>query len=453
MQDKGSDSLLSDSDYTNYPDIQMYPAVAGAVVPAFHYPDTLPTADQSQPLVLDKNVLTKIFNGQITTWKHADMIALNSHLNNLPADVTIETVVRSDGSGTTEIFTKACNAFNAAFGITAGSAPDWDTTRVANGASAATAQNKNSGVMAYVLETPGTVGYAVVGNALLAGVPYARFKNDLGTVVEATVQSVQYALVEKGLNFGNDGSDPERLNADTFDSTNVLSWPISSYTYFIMRKGTLRTRAGCQNRIETLKYLLWFYYSEYARQAATDLGFAALPEVIRDFVTLKLRQQILCSSKYGTTPLYDAANIASTGIVPASAARTGVSGSGSAALSETLSSINEVFEQNTTTLSLSFSSSTVTLSSSGRRSLSLPGREYELSRESPLEGEAKGVAEKRQLLSLASGERYKILLGFSEIPDVGDSEFVAIPFVAMGFVLIAKVCQHEEGGSSLCLRV
>ncbi|KAJ1457458.1 hypothetical protein M885DRAFT_126447, partial [Pelagophyceae sp. CCMP2097] len=112
----GSDSLLKDSDYTTAPDLQMYPATAAAVVPVVHLP-SLDAAGAS--LVVDRVTLPLIFLGDIFEWTDSRILALQSPqtralLQQMP-DVTIRVVVRDDGSGTTEIFTKALSAFSSDF--------------------------------------------------------------------------------------------------------------------------------------------------------------------------------------------------------------------------------------------------------------------------------------------------------------------------------------------------
>jgi ABC-type phosphate transport system substrate-binding protein len=134
----GSDSMLADSQYARSPDLQvpasrrpeiphnpasttarrafasqMYPAVAAAVVPVYFLPqlDAL-----NLPLVLDRVVLPKIFLGDIWRWNDSAILALQSAatrnvLLGLP-DSTIRVVVRDDGSGTTEIFTRALSLFS-----------------------------------------------------------------------------------------------------------------------------------------------------------------------------------------------------------------------------------------------------------------------------------------------------------------------------------------------------
>ena len=106
----GSDSLVTDAEYTAGKDLQMYPMVAGPL--AFIY--NLEGAAAGDPaLVLDRETLVGIYNGTIKTWNDPAIVSLNPDLaKKLPAK-TITVAHRSDGSGTTEIMTNALSSFSA----------------------------------------------------------------------------------------------------------------------------------------------------------------------------------------------------------------------------------------------------------------------------------------------------------------------------------------------------
>ncbi len=67
------DSLLGSSDYVTWPDLQMYPAVGGAVVPIYN----IPNMPAGKKLILSPSLVSKIFSGQIRQWYHPDILALN----------------------------------------------------------------------------------------------------------------------------------------------------------------------------------------------------------------------------------------------------------------------------------------------------------------------------------------------------------------------------------------
>ncbi|HTX90760.1 MAG TPA: substrate-binding domain-containing protein, partial [Anaerolineales bacterium] len=106
----GSDSVLSDQNYTDGKDLQMYPMVAGAVVLAYNItfkPVPTPAAGQTAitlpKLILDRQTLVDIYNGKVTMWNDPEILALNPGLKDYMPAAKITTVHRSDGSGTTDI--------------------------------------------------------------------------------------------------------------------------------------------------------------------------------------------------------------------------------------------------------------------------------------------------------------------------------------------------------------
>jgi phosphate transport system substrate-binding protein len=192
----GSDSLLSDQNYTDGKDLQMYPMLAGAVVPVYNIalkpvptPEAGKTAIKLPALVLDRQTLVDIYNGKITMWNDPKILALNPGLANyLPANAKITTVHRSDSSGTTEIFTKSLTSFS----------PDWK----AGGASAVQWPGKglggkgNAGVAAAVINTPNSIGYVELSYAISNSMSYAQLVNQAGKTVTANGDSVNAAMAE-----------------------------------------------------------------------------------------------------------------------------------------------------------------------------------------------------------------------------------------------------------------
>jgi len=116
----GSDSLLSDQNYTDGKDLQMYPMVAGAVVPVYNIafkPVPTPAAGASAvalpKLILDRQSLVDIYSAKVTMWNDPEILALNPGLKDYMPAAAITTVHRSDASGTTEIFTRALSSFSS----------------------------------------------------------------------------------------------------------------------------------------------------------------------------------------------------------------------------------------------------------------------------------------------------------------------------------------------------
>ena len=145
----GSDSVVSAQEYSDGKDLQMYPVLAGAVVPIYNVEGV------TQTLTLDGNVLVGIYNAAITKWNDPAIAALNPGIK-LP-DQAITGVHRSDGSGTTEIFTNALASFSADWktNVGAGTSVEWPVDKAGNGIGG----KGNQGVAAAVQNTPNSIGY------------------------------------------------------------------------------------------------------------------------------------------------------------------------------------------------------------------------------------------------------------------------------------------------------
>ena len=236
--------------------------------------------------------------GSITEWNDAKITALNPDLNlpPTPSLPPLTVVVREDGSGTTEIWKKSLAAFETAYGNQIGTRSENTLEEAPNvGENAYNAdvikRQKNGGVAAYVLANEYSIGYSVLGEALVLGLDFADIVKD-GVPVTATALTTSNALVERGLQF----ADPvERLNADVNNALGTSAWPIAGYTYFVIRKNTLRPGATCSNRLETFKFFEWFYTAgELINTIATDLGFSVVPDQVRDVLLTALRERMLC---------------------------------------------------------------------------------------------------------------------------------------------------------------
>lgn len=132
----GSDSLLTKADYDAFPDLQMFPALAGAVVAVYNIPELSSSANSSYRLTLSRQNIADIFKGNITKWNDFRILKNNPSISASLALVThdIKIVVRTDSSGTSEIFTTALSLFDPmtstpdysfATTVTAGPTPKW----------------------------------------------------------------------------------------------------------------------------------------------------------------------------------------------------------------------------------------------------------------------------------------------------------------------------------------
>lgn len=266
----GSDSLLKDSEYTSGGDLQMYPMLAGAVVPVFNLTDDKGKVISN--LTLNRQTLTGIFLGKITNWNDAVLVTLNPKIT-LP-NKPITTAHRSDGSGTTELFTKALSSFSNEWKTKVGGA---STVQWPNGVGGP----GNAGVAAAVKNTPSSIGYVELSYALENKMTYALMVNKAGVTVKASAKTLQSAMSDFAGNFSS------KLTVTLVDAPGRLSWPIAGYTYVIVHT---KTMTDCNKAATMLGYFKWSLTSKEAGSMATNLGYAALPGDVRSQTLAKLAE-------------------------------------------------------------------------------------------------------------------------------------------------------------------
>ena len=280
----GSDSLLSADEYTAGKDLQMYPMLAGAVVPIYNI-SFQGLADGTKPatLILDRATLVGIYNGTITKWNDPAITALNPDLAaNLP-DAGITAVHRSDGSGTTEIFTKSLTSFSPDWTAGGASAVEWPVDKAGNGIGA----KGNPGVAASVQNTPNSIGYVELSYALSNGITFADMINKAGNKVTANADSLSSDMAD----FANAFDD--KLNATIVDGGGANSWPIAGYTYLVLHTTSM---TDCVKAQKLLDYIHWTLTDPAAAQRASDLGYSVLPGAVQKLVLDKL-SQVTCNGK------------------------------------------------------------------------------------------------------------------------------------------------------------
>lgn len=313
----GSDSLVNEATYEAYPDIQMYPAVAGAVIPIFNIPGV-------SELVITPMHLSLIFMGSLTMWNDARIV--NDQVSNTTRTILantqqpIQVVVRSDKRGHTGIFKTALASFDdGTFENVVGTSSEgtW-------GPNVFTMRGSSDGMNSAVFKTPYTIGYSVLGEVmhLNVGVVVFRKVDSKGkvSVVYPSTESVQNAVAEKGSDYGNNGEDSTRMTSDVSNANGNNAWPMTGYTYFVLRKNTMRPFSDCRNRRATLDFLIWFFEKSVPSQLAKDAGFAALPVQVRTNVANALKRQIYCEEN---VPAYVSPELAWPKVIASGASELG----------------------------------------------------------------------------------------------------------------------------------
>ncbi|GAB4524598.1 MAG: phosphate ABC transporter substrate-binding protein PstS [Anaerolineales bacterium] len=272
----GSDSLLKEEQYALMPDLQMLPMLAGAVVPIYNLPGV-------ENLVLDGQTLVDIFMAKITRWNDPAIAALNPGAS-LP-DASIVVVHRSDGSGTTEIFTTYLGAVSQdwADNVGVGKAVEWPADALGQGVGG----KGNPGVAQAVQATPNAIGYVELAYAKSNALAMVRMINAAGNTVEASAETMQDAMAA----FAN--AFDARMTAAIVNAPGENSWPIMGYTYIIVH---ITENQDCAKAKALVNFIQWAVSDSGAAQKAADLGYATLPDAVRILVTDKL-QKVTCDGQ------------------------------------------------------------------------------------------------------------------------------------------------------------
>jgi phosphate transport system substrate-binding protein len=228
------------------------PTVLGAVAVTYNVPGLTDTK-----LKLDGNVLVDIFMGRVTKWNDKRLAALNPGVK-LP-DTDLIVVHRSDGSGTTYIFTDFLNKFSREWKDKVGyaTAVNWPVGLGGKG---------NEGVTQQVKQTEGAIGYVELIYALANNLPYASIKNSAGSFVEPSLESVTAAAASAKLKPDTD------FRVSITNAPGATSYPIASYTWLLVRKD-----AKDPAKAKVLRDFLTWMVTPEAQGMASELKYAPLP--------------------------------------------------------------------------------------------------------------------------------------------------------------------------------
>jgi len=264
-----SDAILNDEQFAAAPGIQMFPTVAGAVVPAYNVSELA----EGDPIVLDAATLSGTFLGTITKWNDPAIAALNAGVT-LP-DKDIIVVHRSDGSGTTFIFTDYLSNVS----------DDWQTN-VGNASSVewpvGLGGKGNEGVAGTVQQNDGAIGYVELAYAEANNMKVPLMVNATGQAVEASLESTKSAMSDFG------GDMPDTLARSIVNAPGNASWPIAGYTYLLL----YMDQTDCTKAHKLVEFVHWA--QDAGTAFATDLNYVALPDNVRQQVLDKV-DQITCN--------------------------------------------------------------------------------------------------------------------------------------------------------------
>lgn len=250
----GSDAPMSDEQLKEAKgEIMHIPTVLGAVVVIYN----LPGIDKG--LKLSPDNLAGIYLGEITKWNDAKITADNPELK-LP-DTAIVVVQRSDGSGTTSIFTDYLSSVSAIWKdkVGKGTSVKWPVGLGAKG---------NEGVSGQVKQSPNSIGYSELAYAFQNKLSYATIKNKAGKWVEPNLDSTSAAAA------GAAATTPDDLRVSIVNPAGEASYPIAGYTWILVYKDQTDQKKG-----QALAEFLWWALHD-GEASARELLYAPLPKEI-----------------------------------------------------------------------------------------------------------------------------------------------------------------------------
>jgi phosphate transport system substrate-binding protein len=246
-----SDAAMTDEEMAKSPrGAVLVPATAGSVVLAYNL-------EGATNLKLTRAALAGIFLGTITQWNDPAIVAANPDVP-MPAR-PINVAYRSDGSGTTFVFTQHLAAISPEFDEVVG----FDKSVVFP---VGVGGKGNEGVTALIKQTPGTIGYIEFGYAEQNKLSVASLENKSGNFVAPTPESGAAALASVEL--------PENLRIWPVDPATPEAYPITTFSWLL-----LYTKYDDAAKLKALKDFVTFGLTE-GQAFAVELGYIPLPESV-----------------------------------------------------------------------------------------------------------------------------------------------------------------------------
>jgi phosphate transport system substrate-binding protein len=253
-----SDAPMSDAELAKAKggSVLHIPTALGAVVIVYNLPDL------GGPLKLPGDVIAAIYQGQITKWNDARIAALNAGLKLPATDILV--VHRSDGSGTSYVFTDYLASVSPAWATKPGKGKEvqWPVGLGAKG---------NEGVAGQVKQTPGAVGYVELAYATQNRMAMASVKNASGEFVAPSIASVTAAAAGAAAKL----SPTTDYRVSIVNAPGAGVYPISSFTWII----AYSKQADAAKGKKLTDFLRWALNDGQGMEQALD--YAPLPESMR----------------------------------------------------------------------------------------------------------------------------------------------------------------------------
>ncbi len=259
----GSDAFLSDEEMKEMDAVIHVPTCMGAVVLAYNL-------EGVSKLNLSGELIADIFAGVITKWNDPKIVAMNPDIT-LP-DAAIIPAHRSDGSGTTFVFTdylsKVSKMWAEKFG--AGKSVNFPVGQAGKG---------NPGVASIVAQTKNAIGYVGSEYAFAQNITYANVQNKNGEFVEPKAESISASA---------SGTIPDDTRTSITDSDAPGAYPISCFTWLIIYKEQNYSSRSMEQALATLD-LLRYVISDDAQKMTSEVHYAPLPEKAKELSLKNLK--------------------------------------------------------------------------------------------------------------------------------------------------------------------
>ena len=254
-----SDGPMSDENLAKAPGKLLHiPTVAGADVVTYNLPG-------NPALKFDADTIAGVFLGQIKKWNDPKLTALNPSAK-LP-DQEIVVVHRSDGSGTTYIWTDYLSKISPEWKSKVGTntSVNWPTGIGGKG---------NEGVAGQIKQTPGALGYVELIYAIQNKMPYAEVKNSSGNFIKPSIESTTAALATAEI--------PDDFRFSMTNAPGKDAYPICGATWLLVYQQQ-RDAAKGKKLVEFLKWM-----ATKGEGMATKLDYAPLPENVQQRVLKRI---------------------------------------------------------------------------------------------------------------------------------------------------------------------
>jgi len=256
-----SDMPMTDEQISKVPVKPLhFPTVLGGVVPSYNVPGA------GEPLKFSPETLAGIFLGQIKKWSDAGIKKDNPGAKLPDADIIV--VHRSDGSGTTFVFTDYLSKVS----------PEWKSKVGANTSvnwPVGLGGKGNEGVAGQVKQLPNSIGYVELLFAVQNKMAYGSVRNSAGTFVRADLETVTDAAAGAAKNM------PADFRVSITNSPGKNAYPISSFTWML-----IPSKVPDAGKAKTIRdFLKWMLTT--GQQQAAAMSYAPLP---KEVVAMELKQ-------------------------------------------------------------------------------------------------------------------------------------------------------------------